>query len=416
VRNLFLGGLLLVVSASSVSAQSAPVVSLMVPAPATDGVFYSQGSAIVNGACPERFWIDAEYLLWWLKKSPLSAPLVTTDPTNGVSLTGGGLADPTTQVLLGGGSLGSNTFSGGRFHAGYALSDDFAIEGGGFFFGTQSRTASLGSDATGNPFLFRPFLNVDTGNANAGSIISIPTGLAGAVDVSSRTQLWGFDVLGSVTLARTSDYKLTALAGFRYLDLREGLDIRESTTDLAGIGNFGGPPTFPGDQFTILDSFHTRNQFYGGEVGVRGETHFGKLVLSANANVSLGVTHQVISIGGLTTLTPAAGTGPTSLPGGILALPSNSGRFTHDAFSVVPQVGGQVGYDVTPHVRLGVGYDFLYWNNVVRPGSQVNTTISAAQLPTSPSFAPGTTAVPAVPHNSTDFWAHGVSFSLGLRF
>jgi len=27
----------------------------------------------------------------------------------------------------------------------------------------------------------------------------------------------------------------------------------------------------------------------------------------------------------------------------------------------------KLGYDVTDHVRVFVGYDFLYWSNVVRP-------------------------------------------------
>src|SRR4051794_28610789 len=44
-----------------------------------------------------RFWVQGEYLLWWLKPGPLGTPLVTTDPSQGVAQGSGGLANPTTQ-------------------------------------------------------------------------------------------------------------------------------------------------------------------------------------------------------------------------------------------------------------------------------------------------------------------------------
>jgi hypothetical protein len=351
-----------------------------------------------------------------MKKAPLAVPIVTTDPSNSASPTAGGLADPNTQVLIGGRAFGSPTFSGGRLRAGYGLDDGLGIEAGGFLFGNRSSGAGVTSDSTGNPFLFRPIVNVDTGNPNAGLIVAFPGAVAGSLTISNSTQLWGADGLLSTSLVCTDNLRLTGLAGVRYLDLRENLNIVDNRTDLVGVGSFDGVATNPGDKVTILDSFRTRNQFYGGELGLRGEVCLSRFVLSGTANVSLGCTHQGIAIGGLSTLIPASGAAPTSLPGGLLALPSNSGRSTRNAFSVVPQVGVQVGYDLTQNVRLSIGYDFLYWTDVVRPGSQINPTISAAQVPVSPSYAPGTTFVPGAPHNSTDFWAHGVSFSVGFSF
>ena len=92
---------------------------------------------------------------------------MTTDPNNGTTATAGGLADPTTRVVIGG-NTNYGAFSGALFQAGYAFSNGLAIEGGGFFSGTQARNFGAASDANGSPFLFRPFVNVDTGNANAG--------------------------------------------------------------------------------------------------------------------------------------------------------------------------------------------------------------------------------------------------------
>src|SRR5437868_5553269 len=44
------------------------------------------------GARGETFWVTAEYLLWWIKDSPLPVPLVST----------GVIGEPGTAVSLGG--------------------------------------------------------------------------------------------------------------------------------------------------------------------------------------------------------------------------------------------------------------------------------------------------------------------------
>jgi putative beta barrel porin BBP7 len=131
--------------------------------------------------------------------------------------------------------------------------------------------------------------------------------------------------------------------------------------------------------------------------------------------VALGDSRQIVNIAGATALFPAAG-GAASVPGGILALPSNSGRFVHNNFAVVPELRFQVGYDLFSWLRLGVSYNFLYWSSVVRPGDQVAPVVSASQLPSSPSFGNGASAVPPLPHNTSDFWMQGVTFSMTLRF
>jgi hypothetical protein len=101
----------------------------------------------------------------------------------------------------------------------------------------------------------------------------------------------------------------------------------------------------------------------------------------------------------------------------LLALSTNSGRISHDEFAVVPELGVILGYDVTHLVRLTVGYSFLYWSDVARPGDQVNRIVNPALVPTSTVF--GTTGglpQPAPSFNRTDFWAQGLSFGIELRY
>ncbi len=158
-------------------------------------------------------------------------------------------------------------------------------------------------------------------------------------------------------------------------------------------------------------------------MGWRSETRLGSFALSVEARVSLGDTQQVTTILGSTSQTAVAG-GTQTLPGGWLALPSNSGTFHHDAFTVVPEASVNVRYDVRPRLRLGVGYDFLFWSSVLRPGAQMLPEASAGalvpppfgQVPTFPGVGPGAAPIPPVPYNTTSFWAHGLSVSAQFRF
>ena len=102
-------------------------------------------------------------------------------------------------------------------------------------------------------------------------------------------------------------------------------------------------------------------------------------------------------------------------PGGLLALPgSNIGRFSKDRFAVVPEVGLNLGYQVTESVRAFVGYDFLYLSDVVRAGNQIDTRVNTNQLQR-PMVAGGPTA-PAFTFNGSDFWAQGLNFGLEFRY
>jgi hypothetical protein len=432
---------LTLVAASCGRAQIAPEADTQASASTNEPVApmpLTDASAVPIVECPDccepqRFWIQGDYLLWWVRRGPLSTPLVTTDPSQGVAKGSGGLANPTTQVVLGGHGIDYPVFSGGRISAGFALDAGFGFEASGFLLAQQNRIMSAASDRSGSPFLLRPIVNTDANNLNAGIVVSLPLSSAlalganaantGAVQVSNLCQLWGANAVATATVLESATTRLTALAGFRYLDLHEDTEIRTEITDVAAGITFGGVRDAPGDQLLLLDGFQTRNHYYGGQVGLRGETRLGALVLTADTRLSLGDTQQAISIQGSTSRIAVAG-GTQTLPGGWLALPSNSGTFHHDRFTVVPEVNLNVGYDVRPWLRLSVGYDFLYWSSVVRPGDQIVAEASAGgktpppfgQVPTFPGFGPGAAPVPPVPEHPSSFWAQGLNFGVGMRF
>jgi hypothetical protein len=137
--------------------------------------------------------------------------------------------------------------------------------------------------------------------------------------------------------------QLGLVGGFRHVNLKEDENLELSRTSLSPLlpvpflgTNFG-----PGNTTTVVDSFQTRNQFYGGQMGARASWCLGKLSAQVDARVALGVTHQEIDVAVSTMLiTPYGST--TMAPGGLFAGPSRMGRFGKDAFSVIPEVENQI--------------------------------------------------------------------------
>ena len=138
----------------------------------------------------------------------------------------------------------------------------------------------------------------------------------------------------------------------------------------------------------------------------------GPFGIDLTGKVALGVSQQRVNISGLSQ--DAAG---NTLPGGLRALTSNIGHFTRDRFSVVPEIGVNLSYHVTDRLRAFVGYDFLYWSNVVRPGDQIDRTLDVTLIPAfAPNVQPAGQNRPAVPFRDTDFWVQGLQLGLEFNF
>jgi hypothetical protein len=357
-----------------------------------------------------RCWARAEYLLWWVKGPPIPFPLVTTgDPNTGFPgvNSAGAIDQPSTRVLFGGSNQSLDTFSGMRFTLGaWADSDQvFGVEGTGFVLERRASSFALASDAAGNPPLYLPAFNVQTQAERAVAISDPLRGFSGDVAVSSRLQLWGAELNGLVNLWRRSALDVSLLAGFRYADLKENFQLRNTTNDLLFFNT------------TVLnDHFDTRNQFYGGQVGSRLSWQGNRLSVDVTGTVALGGTHQIVNVqGDISQFGPGA-FAPGKFAGGLFTQPTNIGRRSANDFTVLPAAGARLAYQVTPFLCLSVGYDFLYWNQVVRPGNQIDRNINQSQSPIFGGGALVGQAAPAPLFNRTDFWAHGVSVGVGARY
>jgi hypothetical protein len=370
------------------------------------GCFILSDGCCVNEPC--RIWFEGDYLLWWTRKSSVP-PLVTFSPPGTPPAIAGIVGLNTTTVLIGDGSpIDNQDRNGARFTLGFWLDceRELALESTTFFLGDrQFAFAASGTAAPGSFFLARPFINVTTGVPVADrEPVAFPNLSSGTVAVTASSSLWGTELNLRTNLSRQCCSRLDLLTGFRFLGLDESVHITENVQVV---------PEFGGTQFNIFDTFGTHNNFYGGQLGLDWEWRRGRWTFDLLGKVALGDTHEVVIIDGGTAMT-SPGMATVSQPGGILALAStNIGHFNRDSFTVVPEAGVKLGYQIRPHIKLTVGYTFLYWSEVARAGDQIDQSVNITRIPFS-GVAPTPPLRPAFVGKTTDYWAQGIS--LGLEF
>ena len=145
-------------------------------------------------------------------------------------------------------------------------------------------------------------------------------------------------------------------------------------------------------------------------MGFATQWHQDRWSLDTLLKVGIGQTNTQVLINGWTTVIVNGATAGYS--GGQLALPSNMGPHNSSQFSMVPEIGLTLGYDLTSRLKATAGYTLLYWPNVARPGDQIDLNLDPAQFP--PPTATGTK--PEFALHTSDFWAQGVNLGLDYRF
>jgi hypothetical protein len=352
-----------------------------------------------------RFWLSADYLLWWIKSNPLPALVTSGSPNDAVP---GALGQPGTQVLFGG-DVDNSVRSGARFRGGYWFTPDQSFGWDGTFFFVGGRSDHFGAASDGVPILTRPFFNVNRNQEDA-TLVAFPGRQSGAIVAAVGSHLWGADTNLRGMLFRGASYQVSLLGGFRFLDLHESLGMKEMDTIL--------PQHAGGDivAVTTADHFRTSNQFYGGQIGTDVMWCRGRFFVDVLAKVALGTSVQRASIDGWTAFSTSSGQSGT-IGVGQLALPSNIGDYGKNQFAVVPEFGVNLGYAVTQHIRLTFGYTFLFWSRVFRPGDQIDRVINTSEFPAL--VGAGTLTGPPRPtftFKDTDFWAQGLNFGLEFRY
>ncbi|MFL5244189.1 MAG: BBP7 family outer membrane beta-barrel protein [Gemmataceae bacterium] len=371
-----------------------------------------------------RAWFSADYLLWWVRKGSLPRPLVVTGPETDAFP--GALDQPNTASLLGGNGLRDNVFSGLRLEGGMWLDAEqsLGIEGSAFYLEKRTVGFSAAGDANGQPFIARPFINAISGNENVYFVSqnfadpNLSAAMTGGINITSSTRLWGWETNAVANLYREGSLHIDAIAGFRLLSLREDLRISEVLSNVVpggGTSFLGTIIDLPGS-VSSFDLFQTDNRFYGGQVGGKIDWSNGRFSVGLRAKVALGVSQEIVNIDGNTGLFNA-GTLVTTAPGGVLTQTTNMGRHLQNEFAVVPEVGLNLGVQLTSRLSARVGYTFLYWSSVARPGNQIDSAINPNLVPTDLGFGtPGGPSRPSPLFRTTDFWAQGINLGMEFRY
>ena len=383
-----------------------------------------QASCSSCAACPcglpGRFWLRADYLIWWTRG--MDTPALVTTGDSSVSRTNAGvLGIPGTQTIFGDEELFSDSRSGARFRLGKWCDQCNWIGFETEYFFLADEDQNFHACDVGSTVFARPFFNVNLGREDA-ELVQFPGVVNGAVKIEADTSFWGISPRLRVNLAcekfgcdpcdpccdscnpcNVGGYRMDLLVGYRYLSLEDDLTIRETLSTVDALS-----PTF----FTLRDTFNTSNDFNGVDIGLLWEGYKGPWSLELIGRVAFGNTSQDVFIDGATTTTQ--GGVAVSDPGALLALESNSGTFSRDEFSVVSEFGATLGYALSARSRFLVGYTFIYWPNVVRAGEQIDLNVNTDLLP--PPQATDDPEVPAFAFNETNFWAQGISLGLEYRW
>jgi hypothetical protein len=330
------------------------------------------------------------------------------------------LGDPNSTIVLGDSKLGGGrALTGVRLYGQYWFGDEhlWGVEARGFSLFEDNLKFNLGSDGSlpiGRPIIDRAtpvFINgvVVNPNPNFGNgdaqIVAFGD-VAGSVSVQRRTLLWGYEANIRRNICCGEGATFDLFAGYRQMGLDESLEIREDIND-PQQGNI-----------RVRDYFGTQNRFYGGQLGAEALWFWGNFSLGLRSSVALGCTQQRLVVDGSTIFTPLGQNVSLVGSGGLLALNgTNIGVTRSKAFGVIPEVGMTLGYNVRDWLRLTAGYNFLYWNNVIRPGNQVDLNVNRNFQPFAPAavFQQGP-AQPAPQFRTTDFFAHGLTFGVEFRY
>ena len=386
--------------------------------PCADGAYGVAGGAYGGGSPFHSYWVRAEYLSWRAKGNDLP-PLLTTSPVGTPQGVAGELGQPTTSVLFGDTGVDDEYRSGARIALGFWVTEGeftgWEVEYSALTdAGTDFNIQSTFSDGPNDRILARPFFNVLTGQqdalllafpnflpdvgppADVNGIFSAETnssteGLA----VTRRDLLWADQAIG---------YRSYFLAGYRYMNLYEDL-----TTE-ALIQPVGGA-FIPGSFIDSFALFDTENDFHGLELGIETQYNWGQWSWEVLTKLALGNSHEVVTIDGKTVIFNGFTT--EDFTGNTITQRTNIGEFKQNEFAMIPEFGINLAYQFSPNLKFTVGYSFVYYSHVVRPGDQIDLGLNPSQ------FDGGTLVGPARPRplmEDTDFFLYGGNAGIEWRW
>ncbi|HEY4233858.1 MAG TPA: BBP7 family outer membrane beta-barrel protein, partial [Lacipirellulaceae bacterium] len=205
-------------------------------------------------------------------------------------------------------------------------------------------------------------------------LISAPNELDGTAEVKSSDSFQGAGVTMNRCLRRWCDpccgetaAEVSLLGGYRFYKYDSNLSVGEDLTVLPGTLT----PLVPGTTFELQDSFRTRNEFNGGEVGLQAYSWRHWWWVDGMAKLAMGMQQRSVTIDGETTIDVPGGGTFTGAGGLLTAESTNIGNYDDANFVLIPEFRLGAGAKITPWLAVHVGYNLILWDDVARAGSSL---------------------------------------------
>lgn len=343
------------------------------------------GTAFAEESKSPKFWVEADYLGWFIKKNPLPPPLLTTasetDPLPGA------IGQPGTHVVLGRKDIRMGWMNGFQVGGGSVIDANMDIEGSYFLLPTISKRKSIStSGEPGAADYAVPVFDItgvlglngipgETVFILPGPLFNAP-GFFGLFKLRISSRFQGAELNEIYHCIKKDPFQLDCLGGFRWLQLKESLIFKAKTNT---VPNFPSPFEF----FNFSDRFQTDNNFLGAQLGIRAKYAIQNWDLEGILKGALGATLERIKIkgssqtsgGNLFFLT--RGIANECLPGGIFAQPTNIGTHRKSSFAGTFEAHVRSGYRIINNLDVHIGYTFLWLSKVLRPGNQIDRKINS---------------------------------------
>jgi hypothetical protein len=350
---------------------------------------------------PECWFGGIELLMMWRKGDrlpPLVTSTVAQDPDTD---TAGQLGEAETIILAGDRTILKDLRAGVRFTIGTWLDNQQcrSLVMRGWYVDEETYGFSASDDQF--PVIARPFLNVTDGQlpAQDAQLIAFPERGSGGVNVSASSDVFGGDLSVRQFVYGKFGGTVDMLYGYQYMRLNESLGIASSSTslddDVAPIGSV----------LAVNDSFKTRNEFHGGQVGLASRYRENCWSFNALVKVGFGSLQRRAKLAGAT-LTSVDGANAID-PNGLLVRSTNAGVQTDHTFGWVPELDLSLGWQQYPCFDVTFGYHIIAMTDALQVSGAIDPEL-AVNLADDPT---GQQRPAAILRYNT-FYVQGIHFGL----